>query len=283
MKGLTIAAFTHRGRVRADNEDAIAVDARILTGDMDTPAVMMASDGSCLLMIADGMGGHAHGAMASRAVLDYLVAAIDRLSDPASCAGVIEEANQQLFELMHEREEALGMGTTLVGAVLTAERLITFNVGDSRCYLFSAGQLVQLSYDDVPEGQKNPFGPRRSHALTQALGGSSLPLAIEPHVTVDAPLATGETLLLCSDGLTDMVASQLISDTLKTAGDPLQAVRGLAAKAFDAGARDNISLLAARRLDGPASDRGMMRYHQDDRETDCFVDVDPDSLGIDEE
>ncbi|MEH2519538.1 serine/threonine protein phosphatase PrpC [Bradyrhizobium sp. AZCC 1610] len=153
---------------------------RILTGDMDAPVVMTAPIDSCLLMIADGMGGHAHGAMASRAVLDYLVAAVDRLSNPASCTEVIEEANQHLFKLMHEHEEALGMGTTLLGTLLTADQVVRFNVGDSRCYLFSARQLVQLSYDDVPEGENNHFGRRRSHALTQALGGSSFPVAIKP-------------------------------------------------------------------------------------------------------
>jgi len=190
---------------------------------------------------------HANGATASRAVLAYLVAAIDRLSNPASCAEVVEEANRDLFELMHEHEESLGMGTTLVGAVLTANQLVTFNVGDSRCYLFSAGQLVQLSDDDVPEGETDRFGPRRSHVLTQALGGSSFPLTIEPHVTVDAPLAPGEILLLCSDGLSDMVANQVIRDIISRAKAPLQAARGLAGKAFSAGAKDNLSVIVARR------------------------------------
>ncbi len=249
MPSWTIAAFTHRGRVRLNNEDAIAIDERVLIGDMDAPIIMTSPNGSCLLMIADGMGGHAHGAMASRAVLDYLVATVDRLSSPASCAEVVEEANRHLYELMREHEEALGMGSTLVGAVLTAGNLLTFNIGDSRGYLFSSGQLVQLSYDDVPEGASSPFGPRRSHALTQALGGSTFHLAVEPHISIDAPLAPGETLLLCSDGLTDMVSDQAISDALGTAQDPLQAAKRLAAKAFSAGARDNVSLLIARCLD----------------------------------
>jgi PPM family protein phosphatase len=251
MRGRTIAAFTHRGRVRSDNEDAIAIGNRVMTGDMDTPMVVTAPNDCCLLMIADGMGGHAHGAMASRAVLDYLIAAADRLSNRGSCAEVIEDANRHLYEVMQAHEDALGMGSTIVGAVLTAERLVTFNVGDSRCYLFSRDQLVQLSHDDLPEGADDHFSPRRSHALTQALGGSSLPLAIEPHTSIDAPLAPGETLLLCSDGLTDMVSGQAIRDTLRTAKDPLQAAKRLAAKAFSAGARDNISLLIARCLDAP--------------------------------
>lgn len=92
MPHWSIAAFTHRGRVRPQNEDAVAIGTHILTSDMDAPLVMTAPNDRCLLMIADGMGGHAHGAMASRAVLDYLVAAIDRLSNPASCVEVIEEA-----------------------------------------------------------------------------------------------------------------------------------------------------------------------------------------------
>ncbi len=246
MPSWTIAAFTHRGRMRPNNEDAIAIDNHVLTGDMDAPIVMASPNDCCLLMIADGMGGHAHGAMASRAVLDYLVAAVGRLSNPGGCAEAIEEANQHLYDLMQEREEALGMGSTLVGAVLTAGQLLAFNVGDSRCYLFSAGQLVQLSHDDLPEREDGHFGPRRSHALTQALGGSSFPIAVEPHTSIDAPLAPGETLLLCSDGLTDMVSGQAISDTVRIAKDPLQAAKKLAAKAFSAGARDNISLLVAR-------------------------------------
>ena len=245
MSGWSIAAFTHRGRVRSDNEDAIAVDGQTFVGDMAAPVVISTPNESCVLMIADGMGGHARGAMASRAVIDYMVAAIDRLADTSSFAEAIEEANQHLFAIMQEHQEALGMGSTIVGAVLGAKQLVTFNVGDSRCYLFSSGQLVQLSHDDVPEQVDDHF--RRSHAVTQALGGSSLLVAIEPHISVDSPLAPGETLLLCSDGLTDMINNQAISKILNAAGTPLQSVRKLAARAFGAGAHDNISLIVVRR------------------------------------
>lgn len=248
MPNWTIATFTHRGRVRPVNEDAIAVHTRILTGNMDKPLAISMSDDCCVLMIADGMGGHAQGALASRAVLDYLVAAVDRLAESASCAEVIEEANRHLFELMHQHPEALGMGSTIVGVTLKADQLVAFNVGDSRAHLFSKGQLIQLSRDDVPEQESHRPGPRRSHTLTQALGGSSFPLPVDPHVTIDAPLATGETLLLCSDGLTDMVPDDVICDILSKIASPTTALRHLAARAFQAGGRDNISLVVAARL-----------------------------------
>jgi serine/threonine protein phosphatase PrpC len=246
MPSWIIAAFTHRGRVRPANEDAIAIDTRVLTGEMSTPMVMTGSGDGCLLMVADGMGGHAQGAMASRAALDHLATAADRISSPESWAKEIEAANQHLYALMQQHQAALGMGTTLVGALLTPTALLIFNVGDSRCYLFSSDRLIQLSEDDVVKERNDGSGHRRSHVITQALGGSSFPIEIEPHINVDAPLQPEETLLLCSDGLTDMVDDSEIAEVLRAADDPIRAVRDLAGKAFSAGARDNVSLIVAR-------------------------------------
>ncbi|WP_157450514.1 hypothetical protein [Bradyrhizobium sp. ARR65] len=79
-------------------------------------------------------GGHAHGATASRAVLNCLVKATDRLSNPDLCADVIEEANQRPFDLMQRQHESFGMGATLAGVFLIANALLAFNVGDSRSY-----------------------------------------------------------------------------------------------------------------------------------------------------
>jgi serine/threonine protein phosphatase PrpC len=106
--------------------------------------------------------------------------------------------------------------------------------------------LIQLSHDDTADEEKTRSGHRRSHAITQALGGSSLPLAVEPHINIDAPLGPDETLLLCTDGLSDMVDDNIIAHALSAASDPIRAVRDLAGKAFAAGARDNISSVVAR-------------------------------------
>lgn len=244
MPGLNIAAFTHRGRVREVNEDILSINDRIIAGNMAEPFVASNLQAPCVLMIADGMGGHVHGATASRGILDYLVVALDRLANPASCVEVIDEANQHLFSIMHERVETAGMGSTVVGAILKGYQLFIFNVGDSRCYLSSRGHLLQLSHDDVESNDRS--STHRSHGLTQALGGSLLPIRIEPHVAIEPPLAAGETLLLCSDGLTDMVPDNIIRAALNKYSDPAMAFRNLAARAFEAGAHDNLSLVVAR-------------------------------------
>jgi serine/threonine protein phosphatase PrpC len=114
----------------------------------------------------------------------------------------------------------------------------------------SAGRLIQLSHDDVADEGNNRSGHRRSHAITQALGGSSFPIAVEPHINIDAPLAPQEALLLCTDGLSDMVKDDGIAHALSATNDPIRAVRDLAGKAFAAGARDNVSLIVVRHSRG---------------------------------
>jgi PPM family protein phosphatase len=240
------AAFTHRGRIRAANEDSVALDGQLLVGDIAAPIAMTIAKESCGLMIADGMGGHTHGAVASRAVLDHLIADTERLASPATCADAIRAANDHLHELMQSDPTAIGMGTTLVGAALTSAQLLVFNVGDSRAYLHSHDHLIQLSRDDVPDGGADEPGHRLSHAITQAIGGAAFHVAIELHVSVEPPLLPGETLLLCSDGLTDMMADETIDHALGQNHGLESVARSLVAQAFRAGGNDNISLVLAR-------------------------------------
>jgi protein phosphatase len=243
----SVAAFTHRGLVQSSNEDAVAIASQLLTGDMDRVHHGYVDRGNCLLMVADGMGGHAHGALASRTVLDHLITDADRRLEFQSAAAAVDAANARLYAVMAEHSESEGMGTTVVGAVLSTRSLLVLNVGDSRCYRAGEGELCQLSQDDVASTEKNASNHRRSHAITQCLGGVPFQLPLSPHITVHPPLAVGETLLLCSDGLTDMVDDEAISHLLTdSSGGPTDAVRKLARAAIKAGGADNLSIIAAR-------------------------------------
>ncbi|WEF51680.1 protein phosphatase 2C domain-containing protein [[Pseudomonas] carboxydohydrogena] len=243
----SVAAFTHRGLVRSSNEDAMAIAGQLLTGDMDHVHHRHVDGGNCLLMVADGMGGHTHGALASRTVLDHLIANADELLEPEGAAAAVDAANARLYTVMAERPESEEMGTTLVGAVLFAGSLLVFNVGDSRCYRGREGALCQLSLDDVANTAKDASGHRQSHAITQCLGGVPFQLPLSPHIAVHPPLAVGETLLLCSDGLADMVDDEAISHLLTdAAGGVTEVVRKLARAAMKAGGADNLSIIAMR-------------------------------------
>lgn len=237
-----VAALTHRGAVRDHNEDTVAVGATVLTGDLAEPFVARLEGTRHVVLVADGMGGHSLGELASRSAVEALISA-EALGDEAACRSALAAANDHIYDLMRRRPEAFGMGTTIVGAVVSGEHILLFNVGDSRAYVY-AGELVQLSHDDVPWGGAGRG--RRSHLLTQCLGGHPSPVPIEPHV-VDLPaLSAGETLLLCSDGMTDMADDDEIAEVLEATPDPAQAVRALFDLAIAGGGSDNVSLVVVR-------------------------------------
>jgi protein phosphatase len=140
------------------------------------------------------------------------------------------------------------MGTTIVGTVLAKDRMVHFNVGDSRAYRHYPGSLVQISRDDVPHPEV--AGPRRvSHVITQCLGGYAWDTGIDPHIATAPPLGPGETLLLCSDGLTDMAGDEEIARVLEAVRDPGGWATNLFELAMDAGGLDNISVVVVRLAD----------------------------------
>jgi PPM family protein phosphatase len=251
---LRATAFTHRGAVRANNEDTIAV------GDWITSESMAASvpleheaETPLICLVADGMGGHAAGEVASRTVAEHLAARAAEVSDQATIARLLHEANAPLFALMDERPAWYGMGTTVAGVAVTPSGVIVFNIGDSRVYRIEDGALVQLSTDDTP-GPKLPDGRTAvytSSIISQVLGGygSERPgERIEPHV-LSEPLKDGARYLICSDGLTDLLDQAAIEQVLDE--DERASAQALFAAAMAQGGDDNISLILVRiRQDG---------------------------------
>jgi serine/threonine protein phosphatase PrpC len=228
-----ITAFTHRGRVRAGNEDTIVVADWVSEPEMAGPREFRhALSAPLLCAVADGMGGHRAGEVASRHVARRLAGEGARLCDARSALAILQAANAGLYRAMAEDENLRGMGTTVVGVAL-APRLVWFNVGDSRLYRVRGGHLSQISVDDTPPGP-------RSGIITQTLGGSWPPDRVSPHVGEEA-LAAPQRLLLCSDGLTDMLDDRDIEAGM--ALPDAEAVARLFEMAMQAGGVDNISIV----------------------------------------
>jgi serine/threonine protein phosphatase PrpC len=229
----TITAFTHRGHVRERNEDTVVIGDWLSAPDMAAPrAVRHNLSVPLLCAVCDGMGGHRAGAVASRHVARRLAEERGRIADAGAAAETLKAIDAELYQLMRTDANLLGMGTTVVGLVLSA-RPIWFNVGDSRLYRQRGARIEQISIDDVPPGP-------RSGMITQSLGGALRPPAIAPHVGEEA-LAVPARFVLCSDGLTDMLDDADIADCLKLAD--ADAVMQLFELAMRAGGADNISIV----------------------------------------
>jgi PPM family protein phosphatase len=141
------------------------------------------------------------------------------------------------------------MGTTIVGSALSGADVVYFNVGDSRLYRHSSFGLVRLCQDDVPIGTSGPGLSRSSHLITQSLGGRIAKTPIRLHLGSTGPLTIGETLLLCSDGLTGMVGEDDVASAIDGAKHVEECASNLLDLALSNGGRDNISIVVVRIMD----------------------------------
>jgi PPM family protein phosphatase len=230
---IEVNAFTHEGRRRANNEDSITVGGWVSDVAMSGPRRSRHElTAPFLVAVADGMGGHAAGEVASRYAIKRL-AAESLAGGERDVAATLIAINAELYDTMAAAPSFRGMGTTAAGLLLTPSQAIWFNLGDSRIYCRRAGQLEQLSIDDVPPGE-------RSGIITQCLGGGLTFTRISPHIGAE-DLSIPSCWLLCSDGLTDMLPEEIIGSMME--GDDEEAVRDLFTLAMEAGGDDNISII----------------------------------------
>jgi protein phosphatase len=248
MAALDMAAATHRGRLRLHNEDCVAADAAI-----------------GFAVLADGMGGHNAGEVASRMAVDVITSGVQAavkkaaLQHPGASAKSliadhILQANTRIYEAGQARGEYSGMGTTVVVALWHDRSVSVGHVGDSRMYRLRARELKQLTHDHSLAQEHVDLGllsteqartaPIRS-VLTRTVGNGS-------HVTAELntfPVAADDLYLLCSDGLTDMLTDEQISEALTSFGTPIQkAADQLIAQANHHGGVDNVSVILVRIL-----------------------------------
>ncbi len=229
---LRYAMRTDRGLVREGNEDSGYAGPRVLA-------------------VADGMGGHVAGEVASSEVISE-VASLDKTSyasKPADAlSNAMEVANGRLRERVADDSSLEGMGTTLAALLLSGEQFAMLHVGDSRIYLLEGTTLRQLTKDDtfvqqlVDEGriteEEALTHPQRS-LLTQALDGRE----VEPHVRM-VPILVGQRFLLCTDGLSGFVPEDVIVAALQLP-EPGEAADTLIDAALQRGAPDNVTVIVA--------------------------------------
>jgi protein phosphatase len=224
------AGVTDTGNVRTSNQDQLLAE-----GD--------------LVAVADGMGGHRGGEIASRLAVDALRAAFAEDPTADGLVAAVEAANLAVFTEGQATPELQGMGTTIAAVALVADgSLAVVNVGDSRAYLLQDGVLRQLTADHslvadlVRAGQISEDEARthpRRNILTRVLGVEP---TVVPHVARTEP-ARGDRLLLCSDGLFNELDEPDIAAILASVPDPAEAATRLVAEAKLHGGTDNITAL----------------------------------------
>ena len=239
--------LTDRGIIRKQNQDTFACEElRLMDG--------------ALLVVCDGMGGAKGGNIASKMTCETFcqmflnkVSPFDDLQKLAEhMKDAAEEANNLVFQRSEEDDDCSGMGTTLVAAAVTAQGAAVLNIGDSRCYLITAkDNITQITRDHsfvadmIERGELTPEQARKSpnrNLITRAVGTAD----IVPADFFFVPLCEGDTLLLCSDGLTNLLKDEEITRHVREHEDLSTCCEQLIQSALTLGAPDNVTAVLLR-------------------------------------
>jgi protein phosphatase len=255
---IEFAGITDVGKKREANEDDFLVIAE-----------------ENLFVVADGMGGHRSGEVASRTACES-IAAFFRVSplgdrtrwphvaphirDPRGCrlASAIQYAHRRILATQAEQPETTGMATTVVALYLADSHAFIAHVGDSRCYRLAGGRLLQVTRDHTAvESMRHSYGyspeiqeqlASFQHIVTRALGGKEQE-DVPVDLTILLPKA-GELFLLCSDGLTNELSTRSIAQFMRKSKDLPATCRSVVTRAKANGGRDNITAVLVRFVEG---------------------------------
>ncbi|MER5973224.1 PP2C family serine/threonine-protein phosphatase [Streptomyces sp. NPDC002055] len=243
MAYIVVSALSHAGLLRDSNEDSLVVGPWTLCSTVtESPQTLLFPLGNPLVVaVADGLGGHPAGEVASAMVARRLSRVGPALDSEETVRDALEGCNRAVYAAADGDPDLIMMGTTVAGLVLTRDRVIVFNIGDSRVYGVGAEEVRELTLDDNP-----PLAPgeRSSTVVTQTLGGTPDFSPVDPHVS-GTPLSTGDRWLICSDGLTDPVPDEELGGILRVHADGRAAFE-LWKAAMDAGGPDNVTLALVR-------------------------------------
>jgi serine/threonine protein phosphatase PrpC len=266
-----VGARSHQGKVRPNNEDHYLVAkfersmqlllTNLPEGEIPAPQAEAAYG----MLVADGMGGHAAGEVASRAAIRFLIERVlstpdwmMRLDDRGRKEVMrrteqrLRQVADSLTQMAREDPRLFGMGTTMTLTCSLGCEMIIGHVGDSRAYLLREGQLKRLTRDHtVVQGliDRGVIAPSEAathpmrHLLLNAIGTQGNPV----HAEVDPlQLSDGDQVLLCSDGLTDMISDAAITEILGQSQSVEEACQALIDSALEAGGKDNVTAVLGR-------------------------------------
>lgn len=249
---------TNIGLVREANEDHFLIAElsrmmRVSQTSLPQPEILFGNRRGHLFLIADGMGGHRGGELASSltvTTIERFMLDVFRKAEDFKTA--LTQAHARLLNETVRHPEVTGMGTTLTMAIANNWNLYLVHAGDSRCYLFRDRKLRQLTTDHtmvaelVRRGVVKPEDAahhRYRNVVTNVVGGSQTSVTAEVR---ELDLEPGDALLLCTDGLTDMLTDDQIGEILESEPDSTTACGRLVDKALEHGGRDNITAIVAR-------------------------------------
>jgi serine/threonine protein phosphatase PrpC len=241
------AGITHRGAVRENNEDCIAIGFWVSQETMTAarPFEPVSLDEPFVCIVADGMGGHNDGELASQFVARNMSRRMS-VQGPDKAGTAARAVNAEFYTHIGEHPELAGMGSTVVGLSCQGDKAAVFNVGDSRAYRFEGGKLTQISTDDsLAPNWKPGSGPRPS-ILTQCFGGRTTFTDIEPNVRPEQ-LKPGLVYLLCCDGLYETLPEEQMAALIGP--DLATSCEALLNAALQAKARDNVTVALVRITD----------------------------------
>lgn len=238
---MNITAASKVGRVRHQNEDMILVGNHFIRNDYFKTHVELTNQERFLVAVADGMGGHNRGDVASSDVLHNIQFFFHDLPAGANpgefnemIVGWLDGINNYVVSKGRADEQYKGMGTTLVGFAFYEGEFYSLNCGDSRLYCYRDGELKQITTD---HSLSNMLGTeKRTSVITNCIGGGCSTSFIDL-VRMTNDILTGDIYLLCSDGLSDMLSDHKISRLLAIGADANE----LCDAANDAGGFDNVS------------------------------------------
>ena len=254
-----VCAVTHAGRIRRENEDNYDLNGRMTsTGDLRKgSAFVQTMTEPFHLSVCDGMGGESYGELASGIAVETIAAHANNVYESGedfsfAISNCLDDANSRICAEINARGKR--MGTTLAAMYAVKGKILCTNIGDTRIYHYSKGVLEQISFDhthaqtivDAGEVAQNDIGRiPDAKRLTKHLGVFPEEATLSPNISVIDDVDNGDIVLLCSDGLTDMLSDDDITAILSTGESAQDVASKLIRTALERGGKDNVTVMAA--------------------------------------